>query len=199
MKTSRGCLYSLVIISLIVLIFGVVRFYAGKYFDRSGRPWAYSETDPLLIGRWKGAYQDPDGIGKTLTLDLFEPEPDAKRWNKAFSTRRRRGRHRSPSKRSFDGKASVVSRLGREEYEIYGSVDEDDYHQIKLSFRTDNSKNFATPNFYLFAIEETHWQGNDMTGKLMFSYRRKDGSSFWSSGDPRFSKRVPISLKRVKS
>ncbi|WP_157634644.1 hypothetical protein [Spirosoma panaciterrae] len=199
MKKPRGCLFSLALLLLVLLGLGVLSFYGSMFFDRYQRPWAYSTSAPLLVGHWKGQYVDPDNIAKTIELTIFDPEPDAKRWSRALSFRgRRKGRRRTgASKRSFDGQAIVVSRLGREMYAVNGSVDKDDYHRIKLTFDTETSRNFEKPTFYLLFGQDGRWYNNELTCKLDFSYRRKDGSSFWSSADPRFGKQTRLTLHRV--
>ncbi|OJW80396.1 MAG: hypothetical protein BGO59_33440 [Spirosoma sp. 48-14] len=199
MKKPRGCLFSLFIILLALLVLGILSFYGSKLFDRYQRPWAYNASAPLLVGRWSGQYVDPDNITKTIELTIVDPEPDAERWSKALSFRgRRKGSRRTgSSKRSFDGQAIVVSRLGRETYEISGSVDKEDFHQIRLTFHTETSRNFDRPTFYLLSGQNGRWQNDELTCTLEFSYRRKDGSSFWNSADPRFSKQTHLILHRA--
>ncbi|WP_080054959.1 hypothetical protein [Spirosoma aerolatum] len=201
MKKPRGCLSSLIMIILAVLVLGVLSFYGSKLFDRYQRPWAYSTSGPLLVGHWKGQYVDPDNITKTIELTIFDPEPDDKRWSKAVSFHgRRKGRRRTgSSKRSFNGQAIVVSRLGREEYEISGSVGKEDYHQIRLTFHTETSRNFDRPAFYLLFGQNGRWHNDELTCTLEFSYRRKDGSSFWNSADPRFGKQTRLILHRASA
>ncbi|GAB4029577.1 hypothetical protein [Spirosoma gilvum] len=199
MKKPRGCLFSLVMLILVLLGLGTLTFYGSKFFDRYQRPWAYSTSEPLLVGHWKGQYVDPDNIPKTIELTILDPEPDEKRWSKALSFRGRRKRHRrtSSSRRSFDGQAIVMSRLGREQYEVTGSVGKDDYHQIRLTFDTETSRNFDKPTFYLLFGQDGRWHHDELTCRLDFSYRRKDGSSYSSSADPRFNKRTLLTLHRA--
>ncbi|GAB3998072.1 hypothetical protein GCM10028807_44800 [Spirosoma daeguense] len=93
--------------------------------------------------------------------------------------------------------ANVVSRLGREEYELSGSVGKDDYHQIRLSFTADEKQPLNVMNFYISHTEQGHWQNDELSCLLNFSYRRPDNSSYSSTADPRFSKQVSIHLARV--
>lgn len=196
MKKRSGCLYNLAVIAIVTLAIGAVVFYGGKFIDRYRRPWAYSETEPLLVGRWRGDYKDPDGIAKTLDLEIFLPETDDERWGNTF---RRRRRHRSRrSHTSFTGKATVISRLGREEYEIWGHVHDDNYHQIDLTFSADEKKPLRVNNFHIHHAEQSHWQDDELTGTLLFVYRRPDNSSYSDSADPRYDKRVPVRLVRVR-
>ncbi|MBD2703848.1 hypothetical protein IC229_24595 [Spirosoma sp. BT702] len=199
MKKPRGCLFSLVVLVVAILVLGTISFFGGKFIDRFRRPWAYSQTEPLLIGKWRGSYKDPDGVAKSLEMEMFVPETDDKRWENAFRTRRRRsGRPRSRSINSFKGATVVVSPLGREEYEIWGHVHRDDYHQIDMTFEFDEKQILKVNNFYLHHAEQSRWQGDELNVTLLFVYRRPDNSAYSDSADPRYSKRVPVHLTRVE-
>ncbi|GAB3967920.1 hypothetical protein GCM10028806_11000 [Spirosoma terrae] len=196
MKTPGGCLKILLVIFLVTLAIGFGSFYGRKFIDRYQRPWAYSTTEPLLIGRWHGNFRDPDGIAKQLTIDLFEPESDDERWKRAFRSGKRR-RRSSASQRSFDGKATVIGPAGREEYEVWGHVDKEDYHRVELDLIADEKKMLTRPNFYVNDVTKGQWNANKMSCLLTFSYRRPDGSSFWNSADPRYSKKINLTLDRL--
>ncbi|QIP12648.1 hypothetical protein G8759_08440 [Spirosoma aureum] len=193
MKKPLGCLTVLAGLFLIGLVWGGIRFYGGKFFDRYQRPWAYSDTEPLLVGHWQGSFNDPDGLSKNLTLTIDVPVTDDERWNKAFKKRRRRSRS---NKQAFDGLATVTSKLGREEYRINGSVNKDDYHLFTMHFGPVDAKYHVVPNFYINDIEQGRWETDAMTLTLRFSYFQKDGSSYSNSADPRFSKNVTVTLHR---
>ncbi|GAB2534532.1 hypothetical protein [Spirosoma aerophilum] len=190
---SRGCLYYLAILFIIVVVFGSISFYGGKLFDRYQRPWAYSETEPLLVGRWQGEFKDPEGITKKLVVDIVPPTTDEERLGKVFSKRRRS----FSSKRAFDGTAAISSKRGNEFYEVWGSVGADDYHTFSLNYRTTNQTQIRRENFYLTDSKQNSWKNDTMTLELSFSFRRADGSSFWNSADPKYSKKVKVSLHRI--
>ena len=78
MARSKGCLLIAGIIVLAGLTFTGIKFYGGKLLDQYERPWAYSKTEPLLVGRWKGQFRDPDGVVKVidLTIDLLETDEE---------------------------------------------------------------------------------------------------------------------------
>ena len=191
----------LVLLLLVAASWGVyeIRYYFGKWWDYRVRPWAYSSdaNAKLLVGKWQGKFIDPDRVSKQLAIQIFEPTSDEER-RKAASKRNRRGgglRHRN--KTGFDGIARVQSRLGTEEYEIYGSVGKDDFHQVKFNFRPVDESKRVLPNFTLSQGMEGTWRDDQLKVTLTFSYQRKDGSSFSSTADARYSKTVITTLNRT--
>jgi hypothetical protein len=155
--------------------------YEGKYYfsyfsDLQDRPWAYNQDEkaPLLIGKWAGNLKDPNGIVKSLKIEIFEPTTDAERQKNAT---RRKGRGSNRNKQAFDGTATVTSALGQEEYEIYGAVKKSDYHQLEFNFRPLDEAKRILPNFTLFAASNGLWQKNDLNLTLSFVYHNADGSS----------------------
>lgn len=183
---------------MVLLSWGVYecKYYGSYWLDTYQRPWAYS-TDPaakLLVGEWLGTFKDPDGIQKKLSLQIVEPLSEAEReQNASRMSRRRRSRD---NKQGFDGSASASSRLGTELYEIYGAVDRNDYHQLHFSFRPVDEKKRVLPNFTLLKATEGSWQDDALTLTLHFAYHRADGTSHWSSADPRYSQQVRIVMAR---
>ena len=99
-------------------------------------------------------------------------------------------------KRGFDGFATVNSQLGKEEYEIYGAVEKEDFHQLHFNCRPKDEKKRVLPNFTLGEAKNGVWQNNELKLTLNFSYHKADGASFWSSADPRFDKKVTVTLMR---
>jgi hypothetical protein len=195
MKKPFGCLSVLLVLALLSAGIYYAKFYGGKYLDQYQRPWAYSTTEPLLVGRWRGQFRDPDGIAKTLDLQIDLPETDDERWAKAA----RRSRRDRSNKRAFDGTATVTSKLGREDYEIYGAVDRDNDHQFSLHFQTVDGKFPLGPNFYVNITEkkDNSWSGNQLKTTLRFAWHRRDGSSFSDSADPRYDRTANVVLTRV--
>ncbi len=190
----NGCLPILAILIVAGLVFTGIKFYGGKYLDRYQRPWAYSTTEPLLVGLWKGQFKDPDGISKTIMVQIALPETDDERWNQA-GRRQRRG---WANKRGFDGTATVTSRLGKEDYEVYGAIDRDNDHQFSLNFRTPDGKYPITPNFWVNdTAPGNSWAGDQMSLTLRFAYHLPNGSSFSSSADPRFDRVAALILTRI--
>lgn len=192
---SKGCFLFLAILIVASLAFTGVSFFGGKFLDRYQRPWAYSTTEPLLVGTWKGQFKDPDGISKTIVIQIDLPETDDERWAKA-GRRKRRSR---TNKRSFDGTATVTSRKGQEDYEVYGAIDRDNDHQFSLNFGTPDGKYPITPNFYVNdTAPGNSWSGDQLKTTLRFAWHRPDGSTFSSSADPRFDRVASITLERIK-
>lgn len=198
MNRTKGCLPLLIGIIVIGLLFTAVKYYGSYFMDLYQRPWAYSRdaNAPLLVGKWKGSFTDPDRVGKTLEVEVFVPLTDEERWEKAG--RKSRRRRSSSNKRSFDGIALVNSRLGQEEYEIYGAVEEGDFHRLHFNFRPKDEKKRVLPNFTLSEAKNGVWQTNELQLTLSFSYHKADGSSFWSSADARFDKKAIATLARQK-
>ena len=142
MTTSSTRIKALGILALLVLMsVGVYQcnYQLSLWADYRDRPWAYSRDKdaPLLVGTWQGSFTDPDGIAKTIEMEIYEPLTDKERRKKANRSHRRRtrgGLGGRKEKRIFDGAATVTSKLGTERYVLSGSVKEDDHHQFKLGF-----------------------------------------------------------------
>lgn len=193
---GKGCL-SIFVLALVVGVVGaVIRFYGGKFIDQYTQTWAYSQTEPLLVGTWQGVFRDPDGVSKTLNLRIDVPLTDDER----LARTSRKSRRRRKDKRAFDGVATVSSRLGREVYELNGTVDRTNDHQFSLDFTTQGGKYPVTPNFYINDTKssDNQWRADQMRLTLRFAYIRPGGSSFYSSSDPRFKKTVSLELRRVE-
>lgn len=190
----------LVVLLLIGFSWGVYqfRYWLSQWSDYRERPWAYSrdEQAQLLTDHWEGQFTDPDGVVKTISLTIDPPVTEAERSSKATRRNRRGGGLRHEDKRAFDGHALVKSKLGIERYEIYGHVLADDFYRLDINFRPEDEVKRVLPNFILLHAEQGVWSAENLWLTLNFSYLRKDGSSFSSSADPRFDKKVTTSLKR---
>lgn len=198
MKKKYGCFTILIALVIFSLVATVVGYYGSYWMDLYQRPWAYSRDSdaPLLVGKWHGNFTDPDGIKKEINLEIFVPMTSEERWAKAGRKRRRRGT--SSAKRAFDGLAIVSSKLGTETYELWGNVKREDFHDFDLDFTADENKPLKVPNFYVNIAEKSHWNNDQMTLPVNFSYRLPNGTSHWSSSDHRFSKIVIVTLLRQK-
>ncbi|OIN56085.1 hypothetical protein [Arsenicibacter rosenii] len=192
---GKGCLMALAGLVAVSGLFMVVRFYGGKWLDQYERPWAYSTTEPLLVGQWEGRFNDPDGVPKSLRITIDLPETDEERWQQA---RRKRRLRNGRNKGGFDGTATVTSRLGREDYEIYGVVDRQNDHRFSLNFDAVDGRFAITPNFYINDTDKTgnQWAGDQLDVRLEFAYHLP-GRTWSNSADPRFSRKVPVRLHRV--
>jgi len=199
-NSAKGLL--LFILALAFISWGVYKckYYYSKWSDYGDRPWAYSreENAKLLVGHWEGSFNDPDTISKTIKLEIFEPVTDEERQAKASRKSRRRGGIRSKDKTGFDGAATVTSRLGTEEYEIYGSVEMEDYHKLKFHFRPVDEEKRILPNFTMFEGRTGKWQDDQLNITFAFSYQKADGASFYSSADPRHEKTATVTLLRSR-
>lgn len=191
----------LILVLLIAVSWGVfeARYYLSRWSDYRSRPWAYS-SDPaakLLIGKWQGIFTDPDQVTKNISLQIFEPTTDDERKAQAGKRYRRGGGIRHRDKTSFEGIATVRSKLGVESYEVYGSVGKGNFHDVRCSFRSADERKRVLPNFTLLQGSEGNWQDDQFALTLAFSYQRKDGSAFYSSADPRYERKAKLSLQRA--
>ena len=197
-KKAKGCLLFLVI--GIGISWGIYKCqYAYSYWsDLRDRPWAYNDDEnaPLLVDTWEGSFKDPDNISKTIRLEIYEPVSKEEREKKAGRKWKNRKGIRSKDKRGFDGNATVISRLGQENYEIYGSVSKEDFHDFSFHFRPEDEKKRILPNFTLLEGSAGHWEGDVLTITLSFGYNTASGYSHYDSLDPRHDKKVQLTLKR---
>jgi hypothetical protein len=190
-----------VIFFLAILVLSSWGIYQCKYYfsywrDLQDKPWAYSgdKNAKLLVGKWKGDFTDPDGVKKNIEIVIPEPTSEEEREHDA-SRRSKRKRSRN-NKQGFDGTSVVVSKLGSEQYEIYGSVGKEDFHQLHFNFRPEDETKRILPNFTLIEAKEGNWQDDELKLTLHFAYHRADGSSHWNSADPKHNKTSIITLKR---
>jgi hypothetical protein len=199
-----GCLPYLVVAILLSWGMYECKYQYSYWRDYQVRPWAYNrdKNAKLLVGSWQGKFKDPDGIEKSIVLEVFVPLSDAERREKASRSHRRRtrgGLGSTSEKRMFEGKAQVKSRLGIENYLLSGSVRKEDFHQLKMDFRAEDEKTRLQPNFCINLIESGNWSEDKMSLQLGFAYFKADGSSFWSSADPRHSYITSCPLSRIQN
>lgn len=197
---------ALAILGLLVLMsVGVYQcnYQFSLWADYRDRPWAYSRDKdaPLLVGTWQGSFTDPDGIAKTIEMEIYEPLTDKERRKKAAKSNRRRARGglgARKEKRIFEGAATVTSKLGTERYVLSGSVKEDDYHQFKLHFGAEDEAKRLQPNFCLNLANSGVWGADQLRFRTGFAYFTAQGSSFSDSSDPRYDYTTQIVLNRKK-
>lgn len=178
-------------------LFGVAAFYIGKTMDNWERPWAYSRDEKavLLVGKWEGRFNDPDGITKEIKMEILVPETDSERWDKAF----KKTTHRfANTKRNFDGLATVTSKLGTEYYSLTGKVNEDDNHKIYLNFHPDEKKKKVLPNFILSESSDGKWEANTITFLVSFTYHKANDSALYESSNPKHKMKIKVNLQRVQ-
>ena len=208
---TKGKKILLVLGGLLGLSWGVYecKYYFSYYSDLQTRPWAYSrdQNAKLLVGKWQGAFKDPNGVSKTLEIEIFEPVSEEERQKKAIKrARRRSGRE---NKRAFEGMATVKSRLGQEEYEIYGAVEKEDFHKLSFNFRPQDEAKRILPNFTLLEANPGSWETDNLLLTLSFSRQNADGSSSSSSEgvvkngkiewqESKDNQKIRVSLKRIK-
>lgn len=192
----------LILALLAALSWGVYqcRYQYSYEADLAARPWAYNRdaAAKLLVGTWQGEFRDPDGVPKTIRLTIVEPTTEAEREKKASRrSRRRKGLGSQTDQRRFDGTATVTSKLGQEDYEVWGSVGENNWHRLRTTyFRVVDERRQLRKNFGLREAEGGTWQDDRLTLTLGFSYTTASGSGYSSSADPRFDRQISVQLFR---
>lgn len=206
MSISSTRIKALGILALLVLMsVGVYQcnYKLSLWADYRDRPWAYNRDKdaPLLVGTWQGSFTDPDGISKSIEMEIVEPLTDKERRKKSNRSHRRRtrgGLGGRKEKRIFDGVATVTSKLGTERYVLSGSVKEDDHHQFKLGFGAEDEAKRLQPNFCLNLADSGHWDADQLRFRTGFAYFTAQGSSFSDSSDPRHDYTTLVILNRKK-
>jgi hypothetical protein len=175
----------LLLLLILAALFGLYyfKYYLGYAADLWSRPWAYSR-DPaakLLVGKWRGSFEDPTGVTKEISLEIFLPVTEEERQKRASRVRRRSGvRHRN--KQAFDGRAIVESRLGEERYEVFGAVEKSDMHRLSLQFVAEDEAKKILPNDTLARAPSGRWDGDRLQLELAFSRQDAQGTSSTTSG-----------------
>jgi hypothetical protein len=181
----------------IFLLFCVILYFGGSYaVDFYWRPWAYStdKNAKLFVGKWEGQFQDPDGVSKKITLEIFTPFTTAQRFGSALNCG---GKSKTKSRKSFDGLATVTSALGVENYDVWGYFADTEFNKFHVYERI--KQTLPVANFYLKQTEtesDCTWQGDNMTLILPFEYQKQDGTGYSSSDDARFSYKASVVMKR---
>ncbi len=169
-------------------------YFINKKYDTYRRPWAYSAdaSKPLLVGKWQGSVTDPDNVVHKVEMEIFVPMTDEERKSRLFQKRIKRDRS---SRTFFDGMAVLEVNGKRDSCELWGGLNEPDGHQIHFQFRPVNDVH--PPGFNLNLLEGT-WQEHTLDLTVDFAFFRPDGSSFYSSEDPRHDQKGQLRLKRVR-
>ncbi|KAA6438299.1 hypothetical protein FEM33_16510 [Dyadobacter flavalbus] len=181
----------------LIFVCAVTLSYYGliRWKHKYDRPWAYAadHAAPLLVGKWQGRFNDPDGVSKQMDLEITEPEVDDDILNQSKSRGRRGNRSLN-----FTGSAVITSSLGTEKNRLEGKLGNSDGHEItRINFIPVNEKKQIRESFNVADTEPGGlWQGDSIQLKLVFNYITKTGSAFWSSGDARFTKHTPVTLYR---
>lgn len=180
--------------SLFVLVALLLFYIWTKWEHRYDRPWAYSyDSDkPLLLGKWEGEFRDPDGIPKHMVIEIDEPEEESGSGH--YEDRQ------FEEAQTFKGHATITSKVGIEQDRVKGGLGSKDGHSIeRIDFiPLDELKQIRES----FNVSDTtpggKWEGDTITLTLAFTYRSKTGSAYSDFSDPRYSKKVPIILHRIK-
>lgn len=179
------------------------KYYYSYYADLKERPWAYSPdpTSKLLVGTWQGAFRDPDNVAKTIRLEIRPPVSDEERAQKAGRrTRKRSGLGSRTDKKRFEGIATIRSQRGEEDYQITGHVKTEEGHQLDaIHFQPEDEAKKLRNNFNVVsALEGGQWQSDELTLILAFTFTTATGSSYSSSNDPRYGKKVTVQFSRIQ-
>ncbi len=187
-----------------------LKYYFSYRSDLHSRPWAYNEDAKakLLVGQWHGTFIDPNGLQKNLALEIVVPVTEEERQKKAAKRLpKRKGLGGRKEKQIFEGAAVVNGPNGREDYEVWGSVNKEDFHKLnELNFRA-NEQTLLRKNFSLNLATEGNWHEDTLSLKCGFSYITEEGSRYSSSEgvvrngviewqDSQYDKVVNITLQR---
>ncbi len=177
------------------LIFFYALYYVGSYgVDCYWRSWAYSTSKnaPLFAGKWAGQFKTPDGVSKKMDLEIFIPLSGFDRLYNGITCN---GKTRGKTRKMFEGKATVTSTLGVENYRISGAFKTTDFEQFFFSPSTKDA--LSVDNYYLKETEtDCVWEGNKMTINMPLNFRLAANPGLWSSSDERFSQNTSFVLTR---
>lgn len=168
-------------------------FYLDKKYDTWRRPWAYDSSKPLLVGKWQGRCLDPDGVAHQIDLEILLPTTDDERWKRV--NRRHAMRNRT-DRTFFDGIAILETNGSRDTCELWGGLDKADGHEIHFQFRPINDVH--PPGFNLNLLDG-NWEGNTIDLAVTFAFFKPDGSSFYSSEDPKHDMKAKLVMSRVSN
>ena len=176
---------------VLILVAMVLLYFGSKWEHKFKRPWAYSSGQPLLLGKWEGDFRDPDGIEKHMVIEIDEPEEESGDYHYALQ--------QFDEAHTFKGHATITSKLGTERDRIVGGLGSTDGHDIdRIDFiPLDETKRIRESFNASGTTPGGKWEGDKITLTLDFIYRTKTGSGYSDSSDPRYKKKVPITLHRV--
>lgn len=167
-------------------------YYLDKKYDTYRRPWAFSDDPgkPLLVGQWRGICIDPDQVAHQVEMEIFSPTTESERWKRVS---RKRGKRDRSSRTFFDGMAVLTTNGKRDTCELWGGLDKADGHEIHFQFRP---KSGVHPPGFNLNLLKGQWIGDAIDLSVEFAWFRPDGSSFYSSEDPRHEVVGKLVLKR---
>ncbi len=184
---------------IVLLLSGVLLgrygcYIANKKYDTYRRPWAYSDdpAKPLLVGKWQGVCTDPDQVVHKVDMEIFEPISDDERWKRFTQKRIKRDRS---STTFFDGFAILETNGKKDTCELWGGLDKADGHEIHFQFSPVSK---VHPPGFNMNLLRGNWQDNTIDLTVDFAFFRADGSSFYSSEDPRHDTPGKLLLSRVR-
>lgn len=193
--------FTLIGIGLIAfwVVMSLLKYYGSYWYDIYQSPWAYSRNpqESLLVGKWQGTFTDPNGIKKQLKIAIFEPITNTERWENAFTFSKKR-RFTTHNYEAFDGTATVTSKLGTEYYEVVGSVEEENINKLFFDFSTAENQKKVLANFTIAETVKSSWHKHTLSLTLTFAYIKSNGNSYWSSGEPKYNRKIPCSLSRIE-
>lgn len=96
----------------------------------------------------------------------------------------------------FDGIAILETNGSRDTCELWGGLDKADGHEIHFQFRPINDVH--PPGFNLNLLDGK-WQGDAIDLNVIFAFFKPDGSSFYSSEDPKHDMKAKLVMSRVSN
>lgn len=101
---------------------------------------------------------------------------------------------------TFKGYATISSKLGTERDRVKGGLGSKDGHSIeRIDFIPLNESKQIRESFN---VSDTtpggKWDDDTISLTLAFTYRSKTGSAYSDFSDPRYSRKIPMVLYRIK-
>jgi hypothetical protein len=151
-------------------------YYLSLWSDTRARPWAYSFSDstPLLIGHWRGAFVDGDATRKTISIEIVVPKTPEERRRQTHSQSRGNGWGNTPSPTHFKGSAKIAGPTETNDYGLTGEFDDESFQSLTMRFE-DRDGTRSKRKLTLHLAEVGSWKKNEITLKLGFAERGAEG------------------------
>ncbi len=191
-----GLFRTVLAITLMFALVGVVSYYVSYKTDSRAYLWAYSsdENKPLLVGKWSGKFIEPDSIEKKISLEIYEPYTKLERIFYSIGLPYKRRLYIEPNK--FDGLLSIENKFRKEEkYKVRGSLNTKNMQLFDFHLLANVKE--TPPYHYSFLFTEGFWKKKEMSFVLTIVFRRSTTPNNLKNQEPFLSKKVRVSLNRV--
>jgi len=191
-----GLFLTVLAITSMFAIVGVVGYYVSYKTDSRAYPWAYSsdENAPLLVGKWSGKFIEPDKIEKKISLEIYEPYTKLERICYSIGLPYKRRQYIEPNK--FEGLLSIENKFRKEEqYKVRGSLNRKNLQLFDFHLLANVKE--APPYHYSFLFTEGFWKNSEISFIITIVFRKSTTPNNLKNQEPFLSKKVRVSLNRV--